>query len=72
MVLTDIVLPGELSGLQLGEILRDQKPSLRVLLATGYSRDAVAPQTGDGKPVLILNKPYTPKTLLQAVHEVLA
>jgi two-component system cell cycle sensor histidine kinase/response regulator CckA len=72
LLLTDIVLPGELSGLQLGEKLREEKPSLRVILATGYSRDAVAPQTKDGKPGFVLTKPYTPRTLLQAVREVLA
>jgi PAS domain S-box-containing protein len=72
LLLTDVVLPGELSGLQLGEKLQDEKPSLRVILATGYSRDSVGPKSKDGKPLFVLSKPYTPRTLLQAVHEVLA
>jgi hypothetical protein len=72
LLLTDVVLPGELSGLQLGEKLQAEKPSLRVVLATGYSREAVAPQSKDGKVLLVLSKPYTPRSLLQAVHEVLA
>jgi two-component system, cell cycle sensor histidine kinase and response regulator CckA len=72
MLLTDVVLPGELSGLQLAERLRGEKPSLRVALATGYSREAVAPQSDEGKAFFVLSKPYTPRSLLQAVREVLA
>jgi PAS domain S-box-containing protein len=72
LLLTDVVLPGELSGVQLAEKLRGEKPSLRVILATGYSREAVAPQTPGGTTFYVLNKPYTPRSLLQAVREVLA
>ncbi len=72
LLLTDVVLPGELSGLQLAEKLRGEKPSLRVVLATGYSREAVAPQSPGGSSFYVLNKPYTPRSLLQAVREVLA
>jgi hypothetical protein len=42
------------------------------VLATGYSRDSVAPQAKDGKNQFVLSKPYTPRALLQAVREVLA
>jgi CheY-like chemotaxis protein len=72
LLLTDIVLPGEVSGLQLGEKLQGEKRTLRVIFATGYSRDNVAPMSRDGKALFVLSKPYTPRTLLQAVHEVLA
>jgi two-component system, cell cycle sensor histidine kinase and response regulator CckA len=72
LLLTDVVLPGELSGVQLAEKLRGEKPSLRVVLATGYSREAVAPQMPGGTTFYVLNKPYTPRSLLQAVREVLA
>jgi two-component system, cell cycle sensor histidine kinase and response regulator CckA len=72
LLLTDVVLPGELSGLQLGEKLQEEKHSLRVILATGYSRDSVAPKSRDGKALFVLSKPYTPRSLLQAVREVLA
>jgi PAS domain S-box-containing protein len=71
LLLTDIVLPGEFSGAELGAKLRAMKPSLKVLLTTGYSRESVAPQSG-GKPLFVLNKPYTPRTLLKAVHDVLS
>ena len=72
LLLTDVVLPGELSGPQLGTRLKSEKPSLKVILTTGYSRETVESRSTDGKPLFVLNKPYTPRTLLQAVHEMLA
>jgi two-component system, cell cycle sensor histidine kinase and response regulator CckA len=72
LLLTDVVLPGEISGPVLGELLKEEKPSLRVILTTGYNRETVAAKTSDGTLPFILNKPYTPRTLLKAVHEVLA
>jgi two-component system, cell cycle sensor histidine kinase and response regulator CckA len=72
MLMTDVVLPGELSGLQLAEKLKGEKMSLRIILATGYSRESVAPQSDAAKAFFVLSKPYTPRSLLQAVHEILA
>ncbi|HEY4989777.1 MAG TPA: response regulator [Opitutaceae bacterium] len=69
LLLTDVVLPGEYSGPQLGTLFQGEKPSLKLILTTGYSRDAVA--SIEGKTFFVLSKPYTPRTLLQAVHEVL-
>jgi two-component system, cell cycle sensor histidine kinase and response regulator CckA len=69
LLLTDVVLPGEYSGPQLGALFQGEKPSLKLILTTGYSREAVA--TIEGKSFFVLSKPYTPRTLLQAVHEVL-
>jgi PAS domain S-box-containing protein len=72
LLLTDVVLPGELSGVQLAERLRAEKPGLRVALATGYSRESVGAQSEEAKAFFVLSKPYTHRSLLQAVHEVLA
>jgi len=72
LLLTDVVLPGEHSGPQLAARLLQEKPGLKVILTTGYSRENVAAQSQDGRPLFILNKPYTPRNLLQAVHEMLS
>ncbi len=37
LVLSDVVMPGGMSGLDLARTLRDQRPELPVILATGYS-----------------------------------
>ena len=66
-----MVLPGDFNGPQLGAMLRDQKPLLKVILSTGYSREIVE-KTSEGDPPLVLSKPYTPRSLLRAVHDALA
>jgi PAS domain S-box-containing protein len=71
LLLTDVVLPGELSGIDLGASLQEERPSLKVVLTTGYSRETLPP-SARGKPLFVLSKPYTPRALLQAVHEALA
>jgi two-component system cell cycle sensor histidine kinase/response regulator CckA len=71
LLLTDVVLPGELSGVDLGRALQEERPHLKVLLTTGYNRETVAPY-GTAQPVFVLNKPYTPRALLQAVREAFA
>ena len=71
LLLTDVVLPGELSGPQLSVRLQSEKPVLKVILTTGYSRETVDSQSPDARSQFILNKPYTPRNLLRAVREML-
>jgi PAS domain S-box-containing protein len=72
LLLTDVVLPGDLSGPQLAARLQAEKPSLRAVLATGYSKEIVGQQSPGAGSLVVLGKPYTPRTLLRAVKESLA
>jgi two-component system cell cycle sensor histidine kinase/response regulator CckA len=71
LLLTDIVLPGELSGIDLGRALQEERPELKVLLTTGYNRETIAPMAGS-RPIQVLSKPYTPRALLLAVNNAFA
>jgi signal transduction histidine kinase len=53
VVFSDIVMPGKLSGIDLAGLLRDRRPKLPVVLATGYT-DQRATVPG----VQVLAKPY--------------
>jgi PAS domain S-box-containing protein len=68
LVFSDIVMAGEMDGVDLARRLRQDAPLLPVLLATGYSQ--AAERIGDEFP--ILRKPYKMKELGQAVTAVLA
>jgi CheY-like chemotaxis protein len=63
LVFSDIVMPGRIDGLNLARILREKRPNLPVLLATGYS-DAAAGVRDDFP---ILRKPYEIHELSQAI-----
>jgi PAS domain S-box-containing protein len=71
LLLSDVVLPGELSGPLLAARLQAEKPSLKAILATGYAKESVGQEPGQGPPLVVLSKPYTPKSLLRAVKEAL-
>lgn len=53
-VLSDIVMPGGISGVQLAKRLRVRQPDLPILLSTGYS-EALAYEVVDFP---VLHKPY--------------
>jgi PAS domain S-box-containing protein len=62
-VFSDVVMPGKINGLELARHLRETRPSVPVLLATGYSDAAV--NVRDDFP--ILRKPYEIHQLSQAI-----
>jgi PAS domain S-box-containing protein len=69
LLLTDIIMPGGLTGSQLVARARELRPGLRCLLTTGFARLSDLP--ADGTDVAILNKPYRRHTLASAVRAAL-
>jgi len=68
LLLTDVVLPG-VNGPELARRLREARPSLRVLLTSGYAADEALRLSEGGAP--FLPKPYTPDELAVWVAELL-
>lgn len=64
LVFSDLVMPGDLDGLDLARRVQ----ALPVLLATGYS-DAANRATEEG--FTLVTKPYQPDALLTAIREVM-
>jgi CheY-like chemotaxis protein len=65
LLLTDMVLPGGLTGRELAWQLQASKPTLKVIYSTGYSQDLL--DSGD-EPIHFLQKPYPPDTLVRTVR----
>jgi two-component system, cell cycle sensor histidine kinase and response regulator CckA len=67
LLLTDMVMPGGMTGRDLAEQLRARKPELKVIFTSGYSVD-VMQQDMHLPDTLFLQKPYPPPMLAQAVR----
>jgi DNA-binding response OmpR family regulator len=68
LLLTDVVMPG-ISGNTLLEQLRELRPSLRVILMSGYSEDPAMVMAAGGA---YIQKPFDPDELAAKVREVLS
>ena len=68
VVFSDIVMPGGKSGLDLARELRERRPDLPVLLASGYSRVA---QEAVAEGFSILAKPYSVDDLARTLDTAL-
>ena len=64
IVLSDIMMPGGISGLELAREIKRREPNLPVVLVTGYAEAAASME--DGKFGLLL-KPYTLEALTEAL-----
>ena len=72
LLITDLVMPEGMSGIQLAERLRQERPGLRVIFTSGYSPEAMV-QGGDlGPGTAFLPKPFDIDNLTASVRAVLA
>ena len=71
LLVTDVGLPGGITGRQLADAARALRPSLRVLFITGYAEKAVL--NDDRMPgVRVLAKPFTLDVLAAQIRELVA
>ncbi len=65
LVISDIVMPGGMSGLDLARTLREHRPELPVLLATGYSHYALQVLS---EGFTLVEKPYRRDALAASIR----
>jgi PAS domain S-box-containing protein len=70
LMLSDIVMPGGMSGVELAQAARAHRPELKVLLSTGYDDGALEAEPHGAWTVL--RKPYQSEDLARAIRETLA
>ena len=71
LLLTDVIMPGGLTGRELAERLQQVRPELRVLFMSGYNADAIATRGVLDPGVSVVEKPFTSSVLLGKVRELL-
>jgi PAS domain S-box-containing protein len=67
LLFSDVVMPG-MSGIELAEKIREERPDLPVLLATGYSAELLGDKSGQ---FAVVAKPYDGTTLAGAISSAL-
>ena len=72
LLLTDMRMPKGISGLELAEKLRATKPSLRVVIMSGYSLEIVRNCASDQTDFTFLAKPFSLQTLSETLRRCLA
>jgi CheY-like chemotaxis protein len=68
MVLTDVVMPGSVDGLELAAKIHQVDPSLPVLFVTGALPEGDARAVGIVEKELLVRKPFSPKQLIDLVE----
>jgi PAS domain S-box-containing protein len=69
LMITDIVMP-DMNGRELADYVRKEYPAMKVLFMSGYTGDVLG-RVGELSTASILEKPFTPDTLLRRVREAL-
>jgi CheY-like chemotaxis protein len=71
LLLTDVVMPGGMTGWELAARLKLQKPDLKVIICSGYSHEPTRPVPNPVEHAAILRKPFNVAQLLEAVQKCL-
>ena len=71
ILFTDVVLPGGMNGRQLADEALRRRPGLKVLYATGYTRNAIIHQGRLDADVELLTKPFTADALTRKIRRIL-
>jgi two-component system cell cycle sensor histidine kinase/response regulator CckA len=71
LLLTDLVMPDGLGGVELAARLRREKPTLKVVLTSGYANETIGQEFHPPAGTHFIHKPYQPQMLVQAVRDAL-
>jgi PAS domain S-box-containing protein len=71
LLLTDMVMPGGMNGLDLAGKLRADQPGLKVVISSGYNAELVGLGSRRAKGIRYLPKPYPISALWRAIRECL-
>ena len=70
LLLTDVVMP-EMNGADLAQKLQSAIPGIKTLFMSGYTTDVFSPDHEVYDRIHFIQKPFSFKTLMRTVHEIL-
>ena len=69
VVLSDVILPGSMSGPKFAETARVNHPGVKIVFMSGYPTDTTWPDGFDGSDWVLLNKPFQRSELASAIRD---
>jgi CheY-like chemotaxis protein len=72
LLLTDVILPGTLTGKQVADAAQRRRPDLKVLFMSGYTENAIVHHGRLDPGVLLLSKPFRASDLARMVRRAIA
>lgn len=70
VLLTDVIMPGG-SGTDLAVRISSMRPTVKVILMTGYAREWIAHHGALDEGIVLVEKPFSPNLLLTRVRLVI-
>ena len=71
LLLSDIVLPGGMDGVEAAKRAKAARPDLKVVFMSGFPKHTELPDFGTGRPVRLLQKPFSSENFAKSLREVL-
>jgi len=71
LLFTDVVMPGHMSGFELGQQLAKDKPDLKVVYTSGYTDEMLNESSTSRQTKNFVEKPYSPEVLLRKIRAAL-
>jgi len=71
LLITDMVMPGGVSGRELAIRLRNQQADLKVIYISGFSMELLGVSSDWLKNDIFLSKPFSPRALIKTVRHCL-
>lgn len=71
LLVTDLVMPDGISGVELAIRLRNEKPSLKIVITSGYANDITGREFQLPANMFFIQKPYKPQSLAHAIRTAL-
>ncbi len=71
LMLTDIVMPGDMSGIDLASMVSAGYPDIKIIYASGYSSESMEKDGAAEINFPLLKKPYKKQELAQLLSQVL-
>ena len=71
LLLSDVIMPGGISGVELARASRTVRPELPVLLTTGYAYDLLESMGAGPDEFQIIFKPFSVASLVERIQEII-